>query len=142
MNDSRSVYAIVGGADHHLAIGCDNASEKSVRVVARFNRYIGDAKPGILLGGRELQFRFDQRPAETVFWWSHEREVTAEQEITKPVAFINKMRGSTSLYLRALNYDLEPVDMKFTYADPTPMIEDVFTRCGLNKDGTWPKKKR
>jgi len=139
INDSKSFYAVVGDENQHLAFGCDDVSARSVRVVARFNNYIGDSKPGILMGGTDVQYRFDKRPPVAVRWYSHDREVSAEAEITRPARFIQEMKDSRTVYLRATNYDGDSFDMGFSYENATPIIQQVLTACGLNADGTRPK---
>jgi hypothetical protein len=138
ITDAKSVYAVAGTSEQHLALGCDDTRARSVRVVAHFNRYIGDATPGIIAGGTPLQYRFDKRPPVAVRWYSHDREVTAEQEITRPLKFILDMKGSSSVYLRATDDEGDAFDMGFTYDNATPVIEQMLTACGLNADGTKP----
>jgi hypothetical protein len=139
INDSKSVYAIVGEADRHLAVGCDNVTnQSSIRVVVHFNRYIGDAIPGIISGGTQMQYRFDQRPAETVFWFSRGKEVMAEAGRTLPMKFISSMRSSSRVYIRAFDYNANPVDLTFNYENAQDMVEDMFVRCGFSPDGIAP----
>jgi hypothetical protein len=138
ITDNKSVYAVVGNSEQHLALGCDDTRARSVRVVVHFNQYIGDATPGIIAGGTLLQYRFDKRPPVAVRWYSHDREVTAEEEITHPIKFILDMKGSSSVYLRAFDFDGDAFDMSFTYENATPVIEQMLTACGLNANGTKP----
>jgi hypothetical protein len=143
ISDERSVYAVVGDSTANLALGCASVGDPStVRVVAHFPRYIGEATPGLVLGGQELQYRFDKRPSETVYWYANGQTVRAEAQRTRPVAFMMQMKGTTSVHLRALNYALDPVDMAFSYPDPTALIEDVLVRCGFDLLGNKPKRKR
>ena len=137
IDDTKSVYVIVGTPSAYLALGCQNVADRStIRVVAKFDRYVGDGVPGLIAGGTVLQYRFDQRPASTVRWYSHDREVTAEAARTSPIKFMLEMKGSTRAYLRAQNYDADPVGMALNYEDPTVLIEEVLTQCGFNADGT------
>lgn len=135
ITDNKSIYAVVGTPEQHLALGCDDARARSVRVVAHFKQYIGDAKPGIIAGGADFQYHFDKRPPISARWYSHDQEVTAEEEITRPLRFILDMKGSTSIYLRARNYDGDAFDMQFTYENATPTIEQMLVACGLSADG-------
>jgi hypothetical protein len=139
ITDSKSIYAVVGDSSRHLALGCDDVRARSVRVVVHFDRYIDDATPGILMGGTDVQYRFDKQSPVSARWYSHGQEVTAEVERTRPLEFILRMKGSTSAYLRATNYDGDPVDMQFTYENAAPVIERMLSACGLNPDGTKPK---
>ncbi|MFL6726125.1 MAG: hypothetical protein ACJ8FS_06390 [Sphingomicrobium sp.] len=139
ISDTKSVYAVVGNTEQHLALGCNDQRARSVRIIAHFNQYVGDATPGLLLGGTDLQYRFDKQSPMSVRWYSHGREVTAESERTKPLTFILGMKVSTAVYLRATDYDGDPVDMSFTYENAGPIIEQMLTACGLNSNGTKPK---
>jgi hypothetical protein len=139
IKDTTSVYAVIGDAKQHLAIGCDNISDRSsIRVVVRYERYIGEATPGILMGGVNVQYRFDKRPAETVRWYSHDREIMAESERTNPLKFMIDMKGSTGVVIRTTKYDGDFEDLVLQYANPDAIIERVFVRCGFNPDGSDP----
>jgi hypothetical protein len=142
IDDQRSVYVVFGSRDKNIALGCSNVEDRStIRVSILFDKYIGDARPGYIAGGRELQYRFDGMPAETVFWFSHDRTVSAELDKTRPVQFILKMKSTKALQLRTFDYDGDAVDMGFLYSDPTDLIAQVLTRCGYDQSGK-PLKRR
>lgn len=143
ITDAKSVYATIGTKDQYLAIGCDNAIDrKSIRVTVLTKEYIGDSTPGILMGGTDVQYRFDQRPPQSVRWYSHERFLSAERERTDPIKFMLEMKGSTSVFIRAFNYAREAIDVRFRYQVPDEVIADVLARCGFNPDGSDPSKKK
>ena len=87
LSDKRQVYALVGDADHHLAVGCEVEGSRDVEAVIKFGRHIGDAVPGIFAGGRELNYRLDQASAETVWWGSSGDTITARSNKAKPMRF-------------------------------------------------------
>ncbi|WP_374945046.1 hypothetical protein [Sphingomonas sp.] len=141
ISDAKSVYAIVGGGNEYLAMGCDNVAERSsIRVVVHYNRYIGNNQPGLILGGTDVQYRFDQRPPETVRWYSHDREVTSETDRTDPIKFIIAMKGSSTVFIRSANFDADAVDVRFSYSTPDAIVDDMLVRCGFNPDGSDPSK--
>lgn len=141
ITDERSVYAIIGDARVHLAMGCSNANDpRTVRVVAHFNQYVGEAQPGILAGGREVLYRFDQRAPRSVLWYAHGREVFAESKPTNPIQFMLEMKGSSTLNLRSVDAAGDQADMALSYADPTVAVEDVLMRCGFTANGRKTKK--
>lgn len=141
LTDEKSVYLVVGNASANVALGCSNTADVgSVRVVAHFDKYVGDATPGILAGGRDLLYRFDARPARSVLWYAHGHDVFAESTPTKPLAFMLEAKGSTLLNLRSTDLDGDQADMAFSYPDATALIETVLLRCGFTIDGKKPKK--
>jgi hypothetical protein len=141
ITDERSIYAIIGDPRVHVAMGCSNANDpRTVRVVAHFNEYVGEARPGILAGGREVLYRFDQRAPRSVLWYAHDREVFAESTPTNPIQFMLEIKGSTGLNLRSIDAAGDQANMSLTYTDPTAVVEDVLVRCGFTTEGRKPKK--
>jgi hypothetical protein len=141
LTDERSVYLVIGNATANVALGCSNTADiDTVRVVAHFDKYVGDATPGILAGGRDLLYRFDRRPARSVLWYAHGHDVFAESTPTKPLEFMREAKGSTLLNLRSTDPDGDQADMAFSYPDATSLIETVLVRCGFTVDGKKPKK--
>ena len=140
ITDARQIYAIVGTPQHYLALGCDSDRDHAINVVVHFKQYIGESSPGILLGGTDVQYRFDQQPPAAVRWFSHDHQVSASTSPTKPVRFALEMKGTRSVYVRAICPGEDPVDARFEYEDATPMIETMLGKCGLNPDGSDPAK--
>jgi hypothetical protein len=146
IDDSKSVYAIVGDAGEHLAVGCSDVSDRSsLRVSVRFKSYVGDNKPGILLGGTDVQYRFDQQAPVADRWYSHDTTISAETDRNKPASFIMAMKGAQSVFIRASNFQADPVEARFVLGDASPQIAEMFAKCGFTVDGLDPaklKKKR
>jgi hypothetical protein len=143
ITSKTSVFALYRDGGTRLALGCDDTSDrKTIRILIRFNFYVGDAVPGRIAGGRDIIYRFDERPPVEARWYSHDNEITAEAGRTDPLRFLREMKASTILRVRAFDPDQRPVDASFSYFDPTSTIESVLVRCGYRPDGTIPKRSR
>lgn len=136
IDDSHAVFAVIGTQRSHLAIGCNDVSKpESIQVIVTFERYIGNASPGILAGGRDIQYRFDAAPAQAVRWYSHDNQVFALSDINRPIKFILQMKGSRRVFFRTTNYSGDSVEEGFEYKDPDDAINKMLDRCGFSNDG-------
>ena len=138
LTDKRQVYAIVGDANRHLAIGCDVEGSKELQVVLKLDRYIGTATPGILAGGQEITYRFDQLPARSVRWASSDDTITGYGKM-RPMPFVLQMKGTGTVFIRTIRSDGEAFEIRFNYDGATEAIEAALLRCGFDTNGI-PRK--
>lgn len=143
ITDQRSAFLYFTGKTAGFVIGCEEAgNRKSFRVAIGLGRYVGDATPGLLAGGREVYFRMDDRPAIMERWYAHNRQVSAEADITQPMTFVRSLMGSTSLYVRTYDSSNDAVEVAFTYPTADEAVADVLVRCGFDRAGNKPAKRQ
>lgn len=128
VDDKRTLHAIIGTQGKHVAVGCSDHEGGGLQVVAKFDQYVGDAKPGLLAGGRLIYYRFDDQPALSGHWHSWDSTV-ATGENASPAAFVEGLAGSTRLFLRTEDYDGRQVEMAYTYPDPSEELKTVLAYC-------------
>lgn len=136
IDDARVVMVYLEAPKSYLGVGCANAADRSsIMVIAKFERFVGrEAQSLFGGGGTPVQYRFDQRSHRNE-GWSSQRYVI-KQRGAYAMRFIQAMKGSRQVYLRARREDGDIVQIAFTYGDPTRLIDDVLGRCGLNPDGS------
>ena len=134
VDDSGEVWAVVGDQRRHVAVGCDRGTSPKPTLVIRTGRYLGAEKRGILLGGRDITIRFDNKPA-LVWRAEYEDDGVVEDKAEFVRKFVAGANGSRRMVIRALNYDSEEVDMIYEYADPTEVIRTALNRCSAGERG-------
>lgn len=135
IDDTVSVYALLGGRDKYIAMGCsEKGNPKSIRVVYRHKAFLGGKSFSA------VQYRFDEQKAGEAMWNVAGPDLVAERS-DDPLPFILGMKGSSSLYLRVFDYQGTPVNTRFDFIDPSLQIEDMLARCGFTADGQVEKAK-
>jgi hypothetical protein len=136
ITDKSSYFLKVASKNDYLGLGCFEQGSKEVVVIVKFDDYVGDQQAGVFAGGMNVVYRFDKNiPIETR--WSSEKDRGFSEY---PLDFIKSMIGSSFFYIRGFDYSGSPVTADFSYTITAQMYQEMFQKCGLNADGTVPKK--
>ena len=133
LTDHRSVWLEIAAGNTGLMVGCPDTTVHSFRIAAIFPQYVGRGSHGTDM--QEINYRFDKAPAVRAFW-SARGNVMASDSFT---SFIREMKGSRSLFMRAIDYKDDPIDASFSYPDPAAAVDEVLDRCGYTPDLKYKK---
>lgn len=125
IDDSGSMWLVIGSQREHLAIGCELG--QAPEVVFQTRAYLGENRRGLLAGGRELAYRFDQAPAVSAFW-SYESDRVMTDRASEFRAFVDGLRGSRTVYLRLTKFDGESANYRFNYPSPAD-LDQIVSAC-------------
>ena len=146
ITDAKSVHLTLRPRPRaFLSMGCLREGDPStMQVVISFDATIGYKKPGYLAGGQDVEYRFDQRPARGLRWYSDIDRVyaLADDPVAKPMPFVTSMRGTTSLFMRTIDSFGRSKTLDLNYPDATDVIDQLLARCGFDAEGKPLKRKR
>lgn len=132
--DSAEIWAVVGDQRQHVAVGCDKGESSRPRLVIRTGKYLGAEKRGILLGGRDITVRFDDKPP-LVWRAEYEEDGIVEDKAEHVAKFVTAAMGARRMVIRALNYEFEEVDLIYEFSDPSEVIRTALNRCAAGERG-------
>lgn len=133
ISDAVSVLAVLGDKRGGVAIGCEDTKAQKLVATVPLPNFVGIERAGILAGGINVQYRFDDDKPVDSQW-----EATGHQIIwrwntnTGPVDFIRRLKTSTKLHVRVWKSDGNPEDIAFNYAAPAVVVDRVLARCGYD----------
>lgn len=139
---ARQVFLILGPQERRLQLGCtEEGSPRDFIVRVRGQEYIGRTTVGVLAGGTDVSYRFDQGTVFDDRWEADGAVVTASSPRSKPALFAARMRNTNSVTIRLVDQEGRSHDLSFAYPGASPSIDELLTRCGLDPLGR-PLKSR
>lgn len=137
VTDLRSASASVSSinGDDRLVVKCDGVGEPVVSVQFITKRYLGGS------GDRPVTIRFNQAPPLTFDWeYTSKGAFNRDEKLVRSVA--NLIAKSDQVFVRAFNYEEQPVDGSFVVTDGESSLRTVFRACGYAFDQpVKPRKK-
>jgi hypothetical protein len=119
MTDERSFFAELKGAGGMLSVGCRDGR---FAVLVAFRSYLGAAGP------RTVMVRFDSKLPASATWVSDGRMV-ALRPSREMVQFLNEMRSSSRLAVRALDRTGSAHDAVFQLDGVEPALQTLEEKC-------------
>ena len=138
LTDKSDYFIAIASKKNYLAIGCNEQKSRNVSVIVKFDHYLGEQTAGILAGGMPTVYRFDKMPPIEERWNAEQDRGFAEF----PSSFIRAMMGTSYIYIKAQDNSGYPVTADFSYSLSPEIYKTMFEKCGLNPDGSVPKKQK
>ena len=125
ISDRVSAYAVARAPNGRLWIGCDPDRYSGLRVFVRGEGWVDS---DIIRGGRGLTHRFDSGTPRRLTWDTR-RGAAYLRWGAEVSSFLDWLRASRQLVVRARDVEKREMDMVFNLAGAPPALDEMLRAC-------------